>query len=464
MAGTTSGSSGARRTRGTKAAKETASSRVVKSGKGAMQDVCVVAGGVRTPFTKAGTVQAGARAVDLGRWAVTELMIRTGADPTKVDELVAGNVIQPVDAVNIARVIALRAHLPDRLPGYTVHRNCASGIQAIADAHMLIASGRAQCVIALGVESMSDAPLLVRRQLRAWIYQLQRAKTAAAKARLITTFPLKEINPEVGILLGLTDPVSTLNMGQTAENVAREFSISREEQDELALISHQRTAAAWEEGRLKDEVMPTFPAPGFTSVAVDNGFRTDTSMERLAALRPVFDRDNGTVTAGNSSQVTDGACAVMLTSRAFAEAEGLEVVGTVKDFAFGGLDPSRMGLGPVFSTTKLFEKNKIGWDDLDLVELNEAFAAQAIACVRAFDSKTFYDKELPGSSPPGPPDWDKTNVNGGAVALGHPVGATGTRIVLTLINELNRRGGGRGLATLCVGGGQGASVLVEAAA
>jgi len=429
-----------------------------------MQDVCVIDGGVRTPFTKAGTVQAGARAVDLGRWAVAELMIRTGADPTKVDELVAGNVIQPVDAVNIARVIGLRAHLPDRLPGYTVHRNCASGIQAIADAHMLIASGRAQCVIAVGVESMSDAPLLVRRALRAWIYQFQRAKTATAKASLIAKFPLKEINPEVGILLGLTDPVSALNMGQTAENVAREFAISREEQDELALISHRRTAAAWEEGRLKDEVMPTFPGPDFKSVAIDNGFRTDTSMERLAGLKPVFDRDNGTVTAGNSSQVTDGACALLLTSREFAEAEGLKVLGTVQDFAFGGLDPSRMGLGPVFSTTRLFEKHKMGWQDLDLVELNEAFAAQAIACVRAFDSKTFYDKELPGSSPPGPPDWTKVNVNGGAVALGHPVGATGARIVLTLLNELTRRGGGRGLATLCVGGGQGASVLVEAAA
>jgi len=187
-------------------------------------------------------------------------------------------------------------------------------------------------------------------------------------------------------------------------------------------------------------------------------------MERLAGLKPVFDRDNGTVTAGNSSQVTDGACALLLTSREFAQAEGLKILGVVQDFAFGGLDPSRMGLGPVFSTTRLFEKHKMGWQDLDLVELNEAFAAQAIACVRAFDSKTFYDKELPGSSPPGPPDWTKVNVNGGAVALGHPVGATGARIVLTLLNELTRRGGGRGLATLCVGGGQGATVLVEAAA
>jgi acetyl-CoA C-acetyltransferase len=428
-----------------------------------MRDVCVI-DGVRTPFTKAGTAQGTARAVDLGRYAVTELMVRTGVDPEAVDELVAGNVIQPVDAVNIARVIALRAHLPERIPAYTVHRNCASGIQALAEAHLLIASGRAECVIALGVESMSDAPLLVQRELRAWIYTLQRQKTAAAKAAHLMKFPWARLNPEVGVMLGLTDPVSTLNMGQTAEKLAREFAISRTEQDELALTSHRRTAEAWEAGRFADEVVATFPAPGFAAVTADNGFRTDTSLEKLGSLKPVFDRDNGTVTAGNSSQITDGACAVLVTSREFAESHGLACIGTIRDFAFGGLDPSRMGLGPVFSTQKIFDRNGIGWSDLELVELNEAFAAQAIACTRAFDSKTFYDKELPGASPPGPPDWDRVNVNGGAVALGHPVGATGTRIVLTLLNELGRRGGGHGLATLCVGGGQGASVLVEAEA
>jgi len=428
-----------------------------------MRDVCVI-DGVRTPFTKAGTAQGTARAVDLGRYAVTELMVRTGVDPEAVDELVAGNVIQPVDAVNIARVIALRAHLPERIPAYTVHRNCASGIQALAEAHLLIASGRAECVIALGVESMSDAPLLVQRELRAWIYTLQRQKTAAAKAAHLMKFPWARLNPEVGVMLGLTDPVSTLNMGQTAEKLAREFAISRTEQDELALTSHRRTAEAWEAGRFADEVVATFPAPGFAAVTADNGFRTDTSLEKLGSLKPVFDRDNGTVTAGNSSQITDGACAVLVTSREFAESHGLACIGTIRDFAFGGLDPSRMGLGPVFSTQKIFDRNGIGWSDLELVELNEAFAAQAIACTRAFDSKTFYDKELPGASPPGPPDWDRVNVNGGAVALGHPVGATGTRIALTLLNELGRRGGGHGLATLCVGGGQGASVLVEAEA
>jgi acetyl-CoA acetyltransferase family protein len=426
-----------------------------------MRDVCVI-DGVRTPFTKAGTLQAEARAVDLGRYVVSELMIRTGVDPERVDELVAGNVIQPVDAVNIARVIALRAHLPDRIPAYTVHRNCASGIQALAEAHMLIASGRAECVIAVGVESMSDAPLLVRRELRAWIYAFQRQKTAAGKAAHLAKFPWGQLNPEVGVMLGLTDPVSALNMGQTAENLAREFTISRQEQDELSLISHRRTAAAWEEGRLKDEVMPTFPGPGYGAVTTDNGYRPDSSMEKLGKLKPVFDRDNGTVTAGNSSQITDGACAILVTSREFAESRGLTPIGTIQDFAFGGLDPSRMGLGPVFATQKLFDRHSVGWGDLELVELNEAFAAQAIACVRAFESKTFYDKELPGSTPPGAPDWDRVNVNGGAVALGHPVGATGTRIVLTLLNELRRRGGGHGLATLCVGGGQGASVLVEA--
>jgi acetyl-CoA C-acetyltransferase len=233
-------------------------------------------------------------------------------------------------------------------------------------------------------------------------------------------------------------------MGQTAENLAREFSITREEQDQLALVSHQRTAAAWEEGRLKDEVMPTFPGPDYKAVMTDNGFRTDTSMERLGALKPVFDRDNGTVTAGNSSQVTDGACALLLTSRAFAEAEGLRVVGTVKDFAFGGLDPSRMGLGPVFSTTRLFEKHKIGWRDLDLVELNEAFAVQPIAVCRELGL-----------------DPAKVNVNGGAVALGHPIGASGARLLTTLLYALRARDRSRGVATLCLGGGNGVALAVE---
>jgi len=365
--------------------------------------------------------------------------------------------------VNVARVIALRAGLPERIPAYTVHRNCASGIQALAEAHMLITTGRAQCVIALGVESMSDAPFLVRRELRGWLTQLRKKRTFANRMRHVARFPVGKIAPEVGIILGLTDPVCALNMGQTAENLAREFAISRAEQDQLAVTSNLRTAAAWEAGRLTDEVMTTFPAPRYQPVAIDNGFRPDSSTEKLAALKPVFDRHNGTVTAGNSSQLTDGACAVLLTSESLAGELGFSPLGTLTDFAFGGLDPSRMGLGPVFSTQRLFDRNGIGWDAIDLVELNEAFAAQAIACQKAFDSRDFYRREMDGADPPGAPDWERVNVNGGAIALGHPVGATGTRIVTTLLNELRRRGGKHGVATLCIGGGQGASVLVEAA-
>lgn len=425
-----------------------------------MRKVCVI-DGVRTPFTKMGTVQGTARAVDLGRYAVTELMARSGADPEQIDELVAGNVIQPVDAVNIARVIALRSHLPEKMPAYTVHRNCASGIQALAEGHMLIASGRAEAVICLGVESMSDAPFQVRREMRAWLTQLQRMRSMGAKLAHITKFPLGKISPEVGIMLGLTDPVSTLNMGQTAEVLAREFSISRREQDEMALESNLRTATAWEEGRFAGEVMTTFPGPKYKPVHRDNGYRADSSMEKLATLKTVFDRANGTVTPGNSSQLTDGACAILLGSANFAKSMGRKPLGTMVDFAFGGLAPSRMGLGPVYSTQKLFDANKLGWKGVDLVELNEAFAAQAIACLRAWDSKAFYKKEMGGVSPPGAPNWKRVNVNGGAIALGHPVGATGTRQVLTLLRELSRQGGKTGVATLCIGGGQGASVLVE---
>ncbi len=426
-----------------------------------MRKVCIVEG-VRTPFTKAGTLQAGARAVDLGRFAVSELITRTGIDPNRVDELVAGNVIQPGDAVNVARVIALRAGIPRQVPAYTVHRNCASGIQALAEAHMLVATGRAECVVALGVESMSDAPFYVRREVRDWLAKQQRMKTAVAKIKHLMGFPLGKLAPEIGLVLGLTDPVSTLNMGQTAENLAHDFTISRAEQDQLAMDSNLRAAAAWEAGRFADEVMPTFPAPRYTAVERDNGFRPDSTLESLGKLRPVFDRANGTVTAGNSSQITDGACAVLVTSEDFAQSNGMTPLGTMTDFAFGGLDPSRMGLGPVHSTQKLFDKHDMGWEGIDLIELNEAFAAQAIGCIKAFGSRSYYQREMNGAAPPGEPDWERMNVNGGGIALGHPVGATGCRIVLTLLNELRRRGGKTGLATLCIGGGQGASVLVEA--
>ncbi|MDH4228380.1 MAG: thiolase family protein [Nitrospirota bacterium] len=423
----------------------------------------MIAEGVRTPFTKAGSLQAEARTVDLGRYVVAELLVRAGIDPARVDELVAGNVIQPVDAVNVARVIALRAHVPNGVPAYTVHRNCASGIQALAEGWMMISSGRADCVVCVGVESMSDAPFLVKRPVRGWLTELQKKKSVAAKVGHLKKLPVKDIFPDVGLILGLTDPVSTLNMGQTAEKLAREFAISRADQDRVAMTSNLRVAAAWEEGRLADEVMTTFPPPAYEPVARDNGFRADSSLEKLASLKPVFDRANGTVTAGNSSQITDGACAVLLTSEEFAAANGLKPLGAMVDFAFGGLDPSRMGLGPVYATHKIFSKHGMGWDKVDLVELNEAFAAQAIACLRAWDSAEFYKREMGGGSPPGAPEWDRINVNGGAIALGHPVGATGTRIVLTLMRELRRRGGTTGIATLCIGGGQGATVLVEAA-
>ncbi|MDH5526442.1 MAG: thiolase family protein [Nitrospirota bacterium] len=422
----------------------------------------LIADGVRTPFTKAGTLQAAAHTVDLGRYVTAELMVRTGIDPSQVDELVAGNVIQPVDAVNVARVIALRAHLPNSVPAYTVHRNCASGIQALAEGWMMIASGRAECVICLGVESMSDAPFIVKRSVRAWLTELQKKKSLGAKVGHLKKLPMKDLFPDIGLILGLTDPVSTLNMGQTAENLARDFAISRTEQDQLAMTSNLRVAAAWEAGRFDDEVMTTFPPPTFDPVSRDNGHRADSTLEKLATLKPVFDRENGTVTAANSSQITDGACAVLLTSEDFAKKSAMKPLGAMVDFAFGGLDPSRMGLGPVYSTHRIFEKHNLGWDAIDLVELNEAFAAQAIACLRAWDSKEFYKREMGGAKAPGAPDWNQVNVNGGGVALGHPVGATGTRIVLTLLRELNRTGGKNGIATLCIGGGQGATVLVEA--
>jgi acetyl-CoA acetyltransferase family protein len=266
----------------------------------------------------------------------------------------------------------------------------------------------------------------------------------------------------IGLVQGLTDPISGLNMGETAELLAREFEISREEQDSFALRSHQRAAAAWSEGRFADSVVPVPVPPRYRTAADrDNGIREEQSMEALAKLRPVFDRRYGTVTAGNSSQITDGAAALILASRRRAVELGLPILGRIRSWSFAGCDPARMGLGPVLATPPALKRaGGLTLEQMDLIELNEAFASQVLACLKAFESRRFFEDHV-GLSPVGVPDPEKLNVNGGAIALGHPVGASGARLVLTLLHELGRRSGSLGLATMCVGGGQGASVVVE---
>lgn len=426
-----------------------------------MQDVVIV-DGLRTPYVKAGTVFNDISAQELGRLALAELLIRTSLDPALIDEVVIGNIAQPPDAANIARVIALMAGVPQSVPAFTVGRNCASGLESIANAFLKIKSGEANIMIAGGVESMSNIPLLFPKDFADVMAESMKAKSAGQKLSAFSKIRPKHLKPIIGLQVGLTDPICNLNMGETAEVLAKEFLISREEQDTFALMSHERATTATDLGKLREEIVPVYPPPRHDKpIDEDNGIRKNQTMEALAKLKPVFDRTWGTVTAGNSSQITDGAAMVLMMSAAKAKELGYQPLGTMRSYAFAGLDPARMGLGPSYATPICLSKAKIGLQDIDLIEMNEAFAAQIIANEHVFRDKKLAKEKLGLDKPTGEIDRDKLNVNGGAIALGHPVGSSGTRLVLTLLKEMRRRDANLGLATLCVGGGQGAAVIVE---
>ncbi len=423
----------------------------------------VIVDGVRTPFVKAAGPLSHTPAQELGRLVVRELLYRTNLADDEVDELIAGNVASPPDAANVARVIALRAGIPKDRVAHTVNRNCASGFECLTQAIDRVRSGAASCVIAVGVDSMSNIPVFWRKSFAEKLWAATQARSTFKKLAALARIRPADLAPQVGIKLGLTDPVSALMMGETAEKLARDFHITRDEQDEFALVSHQRATAAWKENRLADEVMTVYPAPASRAVAGDIGPREEQSKAALGKLRPYFDPKWGTVTVGNSCQVTDGAAALLVMEASKAQSLGLKPLGRVRGYAYAGCDPSRMGLGPVYATARVLKQTGQRLRDMDLVELNEAFAAQVLACLRAFESPSTTCASGDGSSVLGPVDPDRLNVNGGAIALGHPVGATGTRLVLTLLRELARRGKQTGLATLCVGGGQGGAIVVERA-
>jgi acetyl-CoA C-acetyltransferase/acetyl-CoA acyltransferase len=420
-----------------------------------MLDIAIL-DGVRTPFARAFGPLADVPAQDLGRFAAVAALRRAGVRPDQVDQVVFGNVATPVDCANIARVIALRAGVPQDRIAHTVQRNCASGLEAISTAAGLIQLGEATTVLAGGVESMSQIPLLYNRQATEQYMRLGRAKSFWQKTSALLGFRPRHFKPVIAVKLGLTDPVSGLIMGETAEVLVEEFGISRQAQDEFALVSHQRAVAAQERGVLAEEIEPV------AEVKEDVGPRKGQSLEALAKLKPFF-KENGTVTVGNSCQITDGAAALVVMPGEAARAAGRRPLGYVRGFAYAGCDPARMGLGPAFATSKLLEKTGVSLRDIDLIELNEAFAAQVIANEKAFASDKFAKEQLGRAQALGEIDRAKMNANGGAIALGHPVGATGARLVLTLLKELKRRGLRYGLATLCVGGGQGGAMLVEAA-
>jgi acetyl-CoA C-acetyltransferase/acetyl-CoA acyltransferase len=428
-----------------------------------MKERIAIIAGFRSPMTKAGGALKNITAHDLGARIVREVVIRSKVDPESIDEVIIGNVAQPAEAANIARVIALKAGLPEKIPAFTVHRNCASGMEAMTTAASKILNGEAEIILAGGVESMSNIPLFFNKKMTAFFASLAKAKTFGQKFSTILSFRPDFLTPVVGLVQGLTDPVSGLIMGCTAENVARDFVITREQQDQFALESHQKAERATMAGIFKEEIIPVFNNDENNSLMIeeDEGIRKGQKIEDLTKLKPYFEKSTGTVTVGNSSQITDGAAFAILMRESKAKELGLEVLGYIREFAYAGCDPSRMGLGPVFATKKLFDKTGFKLQDMELIELNEAFAAQVIGCVRAFSSKEYCQKHFGMSEAMGEIDPAILNVNGGGIALGHPVGMTGARIVIHTLRELKRRGKNRGLATLCIGGGQGGAVLVE---
>ena len=424
----------------------------------------VIVDGVRTPFCKMGTDLAALSADELGRIATQALLTRTGLDPALIDEVIFGCVGQPADAANVARVIALRAGIPEHVPAITVHRNCASGLESLTQAYEKMTAGRGSIFLVGGTESMSNYPLLYTKTAAEKLAKLSRAKSFVEKVSALTAFRPADFKPRITLQLGLTDPVCGMNMGDTAELLARESGLSREEQDAFALESHQRAAAA--KAKLAEEICPVFPtlASGKSTkpIVADNGVRESQTMEALAKLRPVFDRHHGTVTAGNASQITDGAVALLVMTEERAAELGLTPLGALLGYAYAGCDPTRMGLGPAYAIAKAEEKTGLAVNAADLIEINEAFAAQTLAVLKCCESEQFAKKMLGRSSPVGEIRRDRLNVNGGAIALGHPVGATGARLVLASLKELKRQNLKRALVSVCVGGGQGAAIWLEA--
>ena len=420
----------------------------------------VVVDGVRTPFAKMGTDFAGIDADELGRIAVNALLVRTGLDPNLVDEVIIGCVGQPMGAQNVSRVIALRAGISREVSAITVSRNCASGCEAITQAYEKMVAGHGSVFIVGGVESMTRFPLLFRQSAAVKFRMLNKAKTLGQKVTAITRLRPADFKPQVGLVMGLTDPISGLNMGETAELVTRENGITREMQDAFAHNSHRKTIAARQ--RLAEEICPVYIPPDFTHLmTMDNGPHPDQSLNALAGLKPVFDRQTGTVTAGNSSQITDGSVALLVMTERKATELGYTALGALTGYSYVGCDPARMGLGPLHAIAKAEEQTGLTVRDADIVEINEAFAGQVLAVLKLAQSKTYARDTLGRAKPLGDIPHEILNVNGGAVALGHPVGATGARLVLTSLIELHRRKAKRALVSMCMGGGQGAALWLE---
>jgi acetyl-CoA acyltransferase len=422
--------------------------------------VAIVAG-VRTPFARSGTVYKDVPAVALARHVARELLYRTEIDPKAIDEVVMGQVVPSVLTPNVAREVSLLPQFPRTVPAYTLNRACASAAQAITNAADQIRLGHADVILAGGVESLSDIPVLHSRRMSQLLVDASKAKSMGDRLAVLGRVRPRDFVP---VTPAIAEPSTGESMGQSAEKMAKENGISREAQDRLALQSHQRAAAATSDGRLASEIVPWFGGRGMDDVATsDNGIRPDTSLEQLAKLRPVFDRRYGSVTAGNSSPLTDGAAAVLLMGDDTARALGYRPLAYLRSYAVAAVDPSwQLLMGPVYAVPKALERAGIAWEDVGLVEIHEAFASQVLSNTEAWASPRWAER-LGLHEPVGEVDWSRTNVMGGSIAIGHPFGATGARLVTQLANEMRRRNTEFGLISICAQGGMAHALVLEAA-
>ncbi len=424
-----------------------------------------VVDGARSPFLKSKNRPGPFAASDLATQAGRALLSRQKFSPDQLDEVILGCAAPSVDEVNIGRVAALRMGTGQKVPGWTVMRNCASGMQALDSAINNILAGRSSLVLAGGVDALSRAPLLYGDRMVLWFSDMAATRSTGQRLAMFAKLPVKALlAPVIGIMKGLTDPMVGLLMGQTAENVAHRFGITRGQMDEFSVRSHERVIRAQDQGTLAPgggEVEALYDAKGNTHT-LDDGVRRDASVANLAKLKPFFDRKYGNVTPGNSSQITDGAAWMVLASQEAVDRHGLSPIGRILDSQWAGLDPAQMGLGPVHAATPILKRHKLGLDDVDYWEINEAFAAQVLGCLAAWKDEKYCREELGLDRALGALNEDKLNVDGGAIALGHPVGASGARIVLHLLKVLKRNNAKRGVASICIGGGLGGAMLVEA--
>ncbi|HMB53829.1 MAG TPA: acetyl-CoA C-acyltransferase FadI [Thermoanaerobaculia bacterium] len=421
--------------------------------------VAIVAG-ARTPFVKAGSQFQGMDVVDLSGVATSGLMARTGIDPREIDMSVFGVVVPALHAPNLGREVVFRASLPDTTVGTTVNLACASSNRAITFGAEAILKGEAEVVLAGGAESLSNVPIRFSDEAAHIFMQLARARSLGDKAKLLAKLRPGDLAP---VAPAIAEYTTGQTMGQSAEKMAKENDVSRLSQDEVALMSHQRAAAAHAEGRFDEQIVPTFPPPKRSEVVDhDTGVRADSTLDALTGLKPVFDKRYGTLTAGNSSPLTDGASAVLLMSEEKAKALGYTPLGYIRSFAFTGVKPGHQLLqGPAYAAPVALERAGVDFSDIDLVEMHEAFAAQILSNLKALASKKFAEQELGRSKAVAEIDFDKINVNGGSIAIGHPFGATGARVTMQLLHELKRRGLNLGLMTVCAAGGTGFAMVVE---